>query len=174
MNLSFERKFVATINGDAVELLINKKGERFITTNNNNCQTVEVLKMTANHCLLRIDNRVKAFYFEAGGESNTVTFNNKNASSQIDDHFIYAQKLKIGGDEGDSRAKQLLSPMPGLIVDVFFKAGDAVKKGEQLLILEAMKMENIIKAPNDACIKKIHVQKSQSVDKDQLIIEFES
>ncbi|KAA3659823.1 MAG: acetyl-CoA carboxylase biotin carboxyl carrier protein subunit [Calditrichaeota bacterium] len=63
--------------------------------------------------------------------------------------------------------------MPGLIVDVLHSVGDMVKKGENMIILEAMKMENIIKAPHDARIKSIHINKNQSVDKDQILLEFE-
>ena len=52
------------------------------------------------------------------------------------------------------------------------KPGDSVKKGEGLIVLEAMKMENIIRAPADCFIKSIEVEKSASVDKNQVLIKF--
>ncbi len=69
--------------------------------------------------------------------------------------------------------KEVKSPMPGLVVNIFVKNGDSVSEGDKLLTLEAMKMENIIKAPGDGTIKNIYIIKGQSVDKNQILIEFE-
>ena len=73
----------------------------------------------------------------------------------------------------DKKASNLKAPMPGLIVDINVKKGISVKKGEPLLILEAMKMENMIKAPNDLLIKNICVNPGDTVEKNELLIEFE-
>ena len=63
--------------------------------------------------------------------------------------------------------------MPGLIVAVNCGVGDMAKPGQPLLIMEAMKMENDIKAPVAGTIKKISVTVGQSVDKGQMLVEFE-
>ena len=60
--------------------------------------------------------------------------------------------------------------MPGKILSVAVSAGQAVKKGETLLILEAMKMENEIVAPQDGTVASINVSKSDSVEAGQVII----
>ena len=65
------------------------------------------------------------------------------------------------------------APMPGLILEIHVRIGQAVNEDDPLLILEAMKMENIITSPRDGIIKSISVKKSESVDKNQLFIEFE-
>jgi biotin carboxyl carrier protein len=62
------------------------------------------------------------------------------------------------------------APMPGTIVDVMVKAGDKVEKGQVLLLLEAMKMENEIMAPRDAVIAGVHVSKGASVNSGELMI----
>ncbi|MEY3419934.1 MAG: hypothetical protein RIR48_214, partial [Bacteroidota bacterium] len=69
--------------------------------------------------------------------------------------------------------KEIKSPMPGMVVNIFVKEGDSVLEGEKLLTLEAMKMENILKSPGEGIIKKINIEKTQSVDKNQILIEFE-
>lgn len=61
-------------------------------------------------------------------------------------------------------AAALQAPMPGSIISVAVKPGDAVKKGQLLLVLEAMKMENEIVAPNDGTVTAVHVQAGASVD----------
>tara|TARA_Y200000002_G_scaffold235079_1_gene194207 strand:+ start:3005 stop:3487 length:483 start_codon:yes stop_codon:yes gene_type:complete len=64
------------------------------------------------------------------------------------------------------------APMPGLILEVLFKVGDKVKKGEPIIILEAMKMENILSSPVDAIIKEIKVKPQQTVEKNNVLINF--
>jgi len=66
----------------------------------------------------------------------------------------------------------LKAPMPGLILDVLVDEGDEVEEGDPLIILEAMKMENLIKASSKAVIKKIEVKKGESVEKNQALISF--
>jgi len=65
------------------------------------------------------------------------------------------------------------APMPGLILDILVEEGQEVKEEDQLVILEAMKMENIITSPRNGVVKKIGVKKGDAVDKKQLLIEFQ-
>ena len=70
-------------------------------------------------------------------------------------------------------SKFLLAPMPGKIVSINVKDGQKIKSGENLLILEAMKMENLITADKDTKIKKINVKPNDAVEVDQVLIEFD-
>lgn len=65
---------------------------------------------------------------------------------------------------------KVLAPMPGTILNINVSAGQAVKKGEVVVILEAMKMENEIVAPEDGTVKQILVQKGATVDTDAVLI----
>ena len=69
-------------------------------------------------------------------------------------------------------SKYLLSPMPGLLVDVAVEPGQKVEAGEKLAAIEAMKMENILFAARDGVVGKIHAQKGESLAVDQIILEF--
>ncbi len=69
-------------------------------------------------------------------------------------------------------SKFLLSPMPGLLVSLAVKEGQEVKAGETLAIVEAMKMENVLKAERDGTVKKIHQAAGASLAVDQMILEF--
>lgn len=62
--------------------------------------------------------------------------------------------------------------MPGLILDILVTEGQEIKEGEQVLVLSAMKMENIITAPSDGVVKLIEVKKDDAVEKGQLLIEI--
>lgn len=70
-------------------------------------------------------------------------------------------------------SKFLLSPMPGLLREVSVAVGQEVKAGEKLAVIEAMKMENILKAEQDCKVKKISVTAGASLSVDEIIIEFE-
>jgi biotin carboxyl carrier protein len=66
------------------------------------------------------------------------------------------------------------SPMPGKVIRVHVQEGDAVKKGDVLLIIEAMKMENLIVSPRDAVVKAVHVSVNERVESTTVLIEFET
>ncbi|MHA6289463.1 acetyl-CoA carboxylase biotin carboxylase subunit [Maricaulis sp. CAU 1757] len=70
-------------------------------------------------------------------------------------------------------AKLVVSPMPGLVVTLEVEEGQEVKTGEPLIIVEAMKMENVLRAETDGVIKSIKVEAGASVAADELLIEFE-
>ena len=68
---------------------------------------------------------------------------------------------------------EVLAPMPGKIIDVLVNVGDRVSEDDELLILEAMKMENPVYATADGVVKEIKVKKDDTVDSDQLLIIIE-
>lgn len=71
------------------------------------------------------------------------------------------------------KMNELKAPMPGLVLDVLVQPGAIVEKGDALLVLEAMKMENVIKAAGDGTVKEIKVKAKDAVDKNQVMITFE-
>lgn len=68
---------------------------------------------------------------------------------------------------------EVKAPMPGLVLRVMAEAGKTVKKGDPLLVLEAMKMENILKSSADAIVKKVSVVKGDKVEKNQVLLVIE-
>jgi propionyl-CoA carboxylase alpha chain len=67
----------------------------------------------------------------------------------------------------------VLSPMPGLLVDVAVSVGQKVQAGERVAVIEAMKMENVLFAAQDGVVKKVVAAKGESLTVDQMIVEFE-
>ncbi|MEO8087049.1 MAG: biotin/lipoyl-containing protein [Bacteroidota bacterium] len=62
------------------------------------------------------------------------------------------------------------APMPGLVLNVLVKPGQKIQKGDAIIVLEAMKMENILNASADGEVKKIHVKKGDKVEKNQVMV----
>jgi len=82
------------------------------------------------------------------------------------------QKMGFAVNAGKN-IDSISAPMPGLILDILVEEGQEVNEEDQLLILEAMKMENIITSPRSGVIKTVSVSKGEAVDKKQLLIEFQ-
>ena len=89
-------------------------------------------------------------------------------------HTLEPLIKKMGYSKGSSKIiDSIKAPMPGIIIELKVKKGQLVKKGETLLILEAMKMENAITCPKETIIKEIFVSVGDTVDKNKLLIDFE-
>lgn len=71
------------------------------------------------------------------------------------------------------QVQSIHAPMPGLILDLLVEEGQTVEEDSPLLILEAMKMENVIKSPRQGVISGIQIKKGDAIDKNTLLIEFE-
>lgn len=102
-----------------------------------------------------------------------IQVNSNNYEVVIKDEVDILIK-EMGFTVGASKQlNNLISPMPGLIIDVQVTAGQEVKEGDTLVILSAMKMENSFVSHTDGVIKAVHVVKDDAVDKGQLLVEFE-
>lgn len=100
--------------------------------------------------------------------------NNTLYSAKVEDRFdLLLQQLGMD-NIGASAASDLKAPMPGMVLKIEVEAGQEVKKGEPLVVLEAMKMENVLKSPADLVVKSIAVEQGIAVEKNQLLVEFES
>lgn len=79
----------------------------------------------------------------------------------------------IGADLKANRfLADLKAPMPGLIKALYIEAGATLKKGDPILVLEAMKMENVLKAAADTVVKEVVVEAGNAVEKGQVLIRF--
>lgn len=89
----------------------------------------------------------------------------------LDERTKYIRSLAAAA-AGPTGPVSLKAPMPGLVVRVMAEAGQLVGAGEGVLVLEAMKMENELKAAGRAVVKVVHVAPGQAVEKGQVLVEF--
>ncbi len=78
----------------------------------------------------------------------------------------------LGLEKAALKVREIKAPMPGLVLNILVKPGDNVQKNDPLLVLEAMKMENMIRAPGDAVIGAISAVQGRAVEKGQLLVSF--
>ncbi|HEX2960979.1 MAG: acetyl-CoA carboxylase biotin carboxyl carrier protein subunit [Ignavibacteria bacterium] len=103
--------------------------------------------------------------------------NNKDLQKIVVDDTVYLTKLTpkfaVRKAFAPKDPKKICAVIPGVILDVTVNKGQHVKRDQSMLVLEAMKMRNSIKAPFDGIIKSIQISKGERVAKGELLIEFE-
>ena len=159
--------------GNTMKYLVNQKK----TIEFNSDVKVDIIKLSdTEYRIQKGPQHLRAFLIKNDPKTKNSSWwingikYNVNSKSGLDEMLE-----KLGMDDG-SKAKvdQIFAPMPGLVLEVKFSEGDTIAKGESVIILEAMKMENIIKSPIDGVVKQVHVKKDQTIEKNTLIISFES
>lgn len=106
------------------------------------------------------------------GKRYVLNINEKEIALSLKDELDLAIEKMGFSTRSASSGGTILSPMPGLVIKIARAVGDKVVKGDMLLILEAMKMENIIKAPADGVVESIFVVEGDTVAKKQKLIEI--
>lgn len=106
-------------------------------------------------------------------KSIELKLNNKIYVFSFKDRYDQLLEKMGMSDLASSKVTDLKAPMPGLVLNIAVNGGSEVRKGDPLLVLEAMKMENVLKSPTDGIIKKIAVKKGDAVEKNQLLLNFE-
>jgi biotin carboxyl carrier protein len=116
--------------------------------------------------------RAEVVDMDPQGKRFNIKINGRLYPVVLKDKFdVLLEKMGMNSNAG-AKVNHVRAPMPGLIIDLKVKDGDEVKAGDALLILEAMKMENIIKAPADAKVRSVKVRMGEGVEKNQVLIEF--
>jgi len=121
-------------------------------------------QVNKNSIVLQIDYDGSKYSIRKGGSQATI----KIIDEKID-RLMDLMPNKVPPDMSNF----LLSPMPGLLVSIAVKEGEKIEAGQELAIVEAMKMENVMKAESDAIVAKIHATPGTTLGVDQPIIEFE-
>lgn len=154
--IGFEKNLKSgTINNNPFNWDVSKINARtFHVIKNNKSYNVELLKANKEE---------KSFFVKVNGKKFKFEAKDK-----------YDELLKsLGMDNmAVTKVSNLKAPMPGLVIDIAVEVGQTVEKGDALLILEAMKMENVIKSPTDGVIKSIAVKKGDAVEKNQILLSF--
>ena len=117
-----------------------------------------------NARLLKLDRVTKEATLKVNGNRFKVVLTDKY------DALLKSMGMGAGAVQ---KVNELKAPMPGVVFEIKVAVGDVIKKDDPILVLEAMKMENILKSPIDAVIKTILVEKGNTVEKNKILVEFE-
>jgi biotin carboxyl carrier protein len=110
-----------------------------------------------------VDHELKRYQIQIDGRIYQVQI-----SDEVDQQIL-TMNLK---SKKSNQLKELRAPMPGLVRQVNVQAGDQVDAGDSLFILEAMKMENLLKSPVNGTVSDLFVKPGESVEKNQILLSF--
>ena len=111
--------------------------------------------------------------FQVEGSTYQVTIQPKVPSFAHAGNAVTVPTAAKSAPKPAQNAHEVRAPMPGIIVSVDVAEGQKVEAGQNLLIIEAMKMENNIQATHAATVKKVHVTAGQEIDNHQILITFD-
>ena len=126
-----------------------------------------------NSLKLTIGGRTAEIVVEKNREDYHCWLNSRLIKCEITDEKSARYGGLAGGGQGSRQGYLLAAPMPGLILKVEVEVGQKVDKGQGLVIMEAMKMENELRCAHGGIVKEIKVKPGQTVDKNQPLILFE-
>jgi biotin carboxyl carrier protein len=160
-------KYVTIINDTRFEIDIEKDGTLKV---NGEPREVDFLTLGPALYSILMDHRSYEMVIEERDGNYEVLMQGRLYSGQVLDERAQLLATRRGGLDADSGELSIKSPMPGLIVAIPVTEGQEVKKGQTLLVLESMKMQNELKTPRDGIVQRISVAPGQSVEHNKLLI----
>ena len=151
-----EGKSEGLLNGDFYSLDIEKV----------DAQTWHILKDNMSYYVQWIERNDEAKTYTLKVNGSLIILEAKN------EFDILLEKMGMA-NVGSAKVSKLKAPMPGKVLDLLVTVGQEVVKGDGLVILEAMKMENVLKADDVGVVKSVNVSIGEAVEKNNVLIEFE-
>lgn len=146
-------------------LELNPSGEKYIANIDGETVSIQIIRAENGRMDLLMDGQQVTAYVSSDMAKRWVTINGQTS-----------MLTKTSGAKQGVRhdhAGGLIAPMPGQVRSVSVSVGDVVKKGQTLVVIEAMKMEIRIQALKDGIVKTVHVKQGQTVEREQILIEME-
>ena len=169
-----EKKYVIKFEDKSIDNIIQKDGDGFLVQINNNQYHLS-LSMQSNdpRVICSIDNQKMVLQIRKRLPRYELVHKGKVALALISEQRLADLNELMPKKIPQDMSKFLLSPMPGLLIKVCVDEGQEVKAGEELAVVEAMKMENSLRASKDLKIKSILGSEGDNLSVDQKILEFE-
>lgn len=160
------------INGK-YDFSVDKSAKGLVVNGDTVTADIQQLNNSCWHVINNLQSyNVEVVAFNSAEKIAEIKVNNNTYTITAKDQFdILLDKLGLSNLNA-AKISEIKAPMPGLVLKVFVDEGSEVKKGDSLFILEAMKMENIIKSPADVTVKKVKIKPGDKVEKGQVLLMF--
>jgi biotin carboxyl carrier protein len=164
-------EYIVTINNKKIAVILSNNSDVYIE---GKFYHYEVIELGANDFALKINNRfyeISADKIDA--EKYSIFINGKVLEAVVRTGLQEKASNLIAKSSELKHKLEVKAPMPGMILKIKKNVGDTVQKGDSIIILEAMKMENDIKSPFAGLIKEIKVKENNPVDKGAVLFAIE-
>ncbi len=169
------RHYLVTVDDKEYNITIDTRSGSYRINCNDQEISADATFLGESRSLLIVDGHSYEVDVRGNGydSSQVVLLRGMEIPVQIEDYNLAQLRKTAGMGSAAKIQKDVRAAMPGLILEVKVKPGEHVVAGQPLLVVEAMKMENIIKAVGDGVIKSVAVTKGDSIDKGDKMLEFE-
>jgi biotin carboxyl carrier protein len=152
---------------------VEKGNDKLLINGEKITADIQQLSLSAYHIINNLRSyNAEVISFDREAKTAEIKVNGNIYTVAAKDQFdILLDQLGLSS-LNSAKVSELKAPMPGLVLKLFVSEGSEVKKGDNLFILEAMKMENIIKSPADVVIKTIKMKPGDKVEKGQVLLIF--
>ena len=165
-------KYHVLVEGTHFEVEVERRDAGYDVTCDGETNHVDVatLRDGLAYSVLVDERSVDVTTEEDGDKLDLLVAGSRYATEVLGEREWLARSISAGDDDGD---KQVLAVMTGIVNDVLVSQGETVAKGQVLFILEAMKMENEVRAEVDGVVSAVHVQPGATVELGDVIVELE-
>ena len=152
---------------------VEENGEVIMINGDKITADVKRLNTTTWHIIDNLQSyNAEVISFNSAEKTAEIKVNNNIYNVTAKDQFdILLDKLGLSSLNA-AKISEIKAPMPGMVLKVFVTEGMKINKGDNLFILEAMKMENIIKSPADVTVKTVKIKHGDKVEKGQILMLF--
>lgn len=168
--------YTITINGNtAIKTDISTSGTSFAGSLNDKAVSGDIIRISPYQFHIIHNNtsyNVDVIKLNAEEKTMVIKVNSVKFNLLLKDKYDELLHTLGLDNLASKKVADVKAPMPGMVLNVLVNEGMEVKKGDTLIVLEAMKMENILKSPTDGVIKKVSAVKGNAVEKNQVLIQF--
>lgn len=161
-------KYITTVDDETYEIEINEAGEIRVDGERLPADFMAVAEQSVYSLLL--DNHSFEAHISPGPAGLEVLLRGQRYNVEVEDERSRLLRRVGGAEAGPSGTFQLKAPMPGMVLAVPVEEGQEVAKGDDLIILESMKMQNELKSPRDGIVTRVRVQPGDSVQQNAVLI----
>ena len=167
-------KLQAELNSEPHEVEIKRDGERVFARVDDREYELEASEVAPNVYLLKNENKIYEIFVAPNSDRN-APYNVKTRNCEFEVTLYDQKKLRgtsAAGEQADGIV-QIKTAMPGKLVRILVEQGAEIKKGEPVLVVEAMKMQNEMKSPKDGIIKEIRFEEGATVNAGEVLAVIE-
>lgn len=168
-------RYLVSVEGQEFDIELEYRSEKYYAQLDKKEVELCSYRLGESRSLLLVDGQSFEVDVRSNGYDNrkVVFMKGQEISVEIEAYNLGQLRKTAGISSAATMEKLLRAPMPGLVLDVKVSAGQNITRDQPLVVVEAMKMENVIKAQGDGVIKALHVRSGASVEKGDKLLEFE-
>jgi len=162
------RTFIVSAGG--IEMTVRLESDGDVTVDGKHCSVRRI--SATEFSVIAGERQIRVVAAAEGGAYSVIAGTYEGTLSVESERDRLLRKYGRSTASSGTRS-EIHAPMPAMVIRIDVAPGDTVRRGQPLIVLEAMKMENEILSPGEGCVKEVHARAGKSVEKGELLISFQ-